>query len=154
MLRLKSMVTIFTLLIWVLPAIANDIAGVLLESMPQGLDEWSVQTGSKDTGATGVKAFGMYSLPTEERLFVIEVDVGSQIVATNAAAWDSQMLIAEVVEIGSVKYQVGPDALTAMIDGKMLIRAYSPNADERDAIEMHLEGLDVDALRALAAQLQ
>ncbi len=150
----KSMATIFALLIWVLPATASDIADVLLESMPVGLEEWSVQTGSKHKGASGVKAFGMYSIPAEDRLFVIEVDVGSKLVANIAATWNTQMSIAEVVEIGSVKYIVGSDGLTAMIDGKMLIRAYSPDADERVAIEMHLDGLDVDALHALTDELQ
>ncbi len=111
------MAVIFALLVWVLPATASDIADTLLESIPQGLEGWSVKTDSKHKGASRVKAYGMYSIPAEDRLFVIEVDVGSKLVANIAATWDTQMLVAaEVVEIRGVKYIVESDGLTAMID--------------------------------------
>jgi hypothetical protein len=64
------------------------------------------------------------------------------------------MLTATVVEVGGIPYQVGPDGLTALIDGKILIRAYAPDANEQEAIEMHLKALDTPALEALASQLQ
>jgi hypothetical protein len=144
----------FVLLIWVLSTSASDITDALIESIPHGLQEWSRQTDSKHTEASGVKVVGIYSIPDENRLFIIEVDIGSQIVVSNATTWNTQLSTAEVVEIRGVQYMVGSDGLTGLIDGNILVRAYAPNTDERDAIINHLDGLDVDALRAQAAQIQ
>ena len=57
-------------------------------------------------------------------------------------------------EFADVPFQIGPDGLTGLIDKKILIRAYGPEADQRDAIKVHLDGLDIEALEALAGQLQ
>ena len=110
--------------------------------------------GQQEMDANGVKAFGMYTSLAQDRLFVIEVDAGGQIVETMSAAWDAQMLTATIVEVGSIPYQVGPDGLTALIEGKILIRAYAPDAKEPEAIETHLQALDISALEALASKLQ
>lgn len=153
-LNFKPAATAFVVLLGALPAKANDVADTLLQALPPALEGWSLQTGRKDMDAGGVKAFGMYSSTTENRLFVVEVDAGGQIVETNAAAWDHQMLISETVEIESVPFLIGSDGLTALIDKSILIRAYGPEADERDVIKSHMVGLNVEALEALAAQFK
>ncbi|MDA8587208.1 hypothetical protein N9L47_13250 [Rhodobacteraceae bacterium] len=152
--RLKFTAVFIAFCMSTLPALSEDIGEALLKTVPPALGEWSLETGSKETDADGMKAFGMYALPAEDRLFVVEIDAGGQIVTTMAGTWDFMMLTAEVVEIGSLPYQIGPDGFTTLIDSKILIRAYAPNSDERDMIKLHLDGLDVGALADLAAQLK
>lgn len=128
---------------------ADDVTETLAASIPPPLDGWAVQIDHKVAHGDGVKAFGIYTTPDKSRLFVIELDAGGTIVSTVASAWDHQLLIAEVVDIGGIPFTVNSGELTALIEKKVLIRAYSPDANEQEVIKLHLDGLDVDALASL-----
>lgn len=132
---------------------ADDFTDTLVTSIPPPLEGWVVQIDHKVAHGEGVKAFGIYTTPDKSRLFVIEVDAGGTIVSTIASAWDHQLLIAEVVEIAGHPFTVESGELTALIEKKVLIRAYSPDTDEQEVIELHLDGLDIDALVNLAKQM-